>query len=136
MANIINDYEYNYDIPKMKEFLTFLNLKLNNKKNYTIVFMNNEEIKTINLEFRKIDKATDVLSFEEDLEDYLGDILISIDKMKDQAYEYEHSEEQELYFLIMHGFLHLNGYTHDDKKEEQKMIQLQKEIVNEFAIRR
>ena len=65
----------------------------------------------------------------------LGDIYISIPKMKSQAIEYNHSEKRELSFLAVHGLLHLLGYDHTlGEKEEKEMFDLQKEILNEKGI--
>ena len=65
----------------------------------------------------------------------LGDIFISIPKMKEQAIEYSHSEKRELSFLALHGLLHLLGYDHTKgPKEEEEMFGLQKEILNEKGI--
>lgn len=95
-----------------------------------------------NLEYRDIDRTTDVLSFAlEDNQTYkteirqLGDIFISIPKMQAQAKEYGHSEKRELSFLVVHGVLHLLGYDHTRSKEEEKLqFGLQDEILNELNI--
>ena len=88
----------------------------------------------MNKQYRNIDKETDVLSFpmfeKGELEniknlnqDVLGDIVISIERVRKQAIEYEHSFERELSYMAVHGFYHLMGYDHmkeDDKKEMRK----------------
>ena len=66
----------------------------------------------------------------------LGDIYISIDKARTQAIEYGHSFKRELCFLAVHGFLHLLGYDHMIKEEEEIMFNLQEEILNEAKITR
>ena len=67
----------------------------------------------------------------------LGDIYLCIDKMKEQAIEYGHSEKRELSFLVCHGLLHLLGYDHVNSKEEEKvMFDLQDEILNSLNITR
>lgn len=102
----------------------------------TITFTTPEEIRKINKKYRKIDKATDVLSFpmfekdeipniEGNIPDVLGDIVISIDRVKEQAKEYGHSFERELSYMVVHGFYHLMGYDH--MKEDEKNIMRQKE---------
>lgn len=104
-----------------------------------IVLTNPENIKRINKEYRNIDKETDVLSFpmfekEEienmknngnDIEDTLGDIVISIERVKQQAEEYGHGFERELSYMLIHGFYHLMGYDH--MEEEDKNIMREKE---------
>ena len=69
-------------------------------------------------------------------EDVLGDIIISIEKVKEQAQEYEHSFEREFAYMIVHGFYHLMGYDHI--REEDKVIMRPKEekVLNELGIRR
>lgn len=113
----------------------------------SITLTNPEEIKTINKQYRNINKATDVLSFpmfekeeldtmvqnsakkdqvddtENQVRDILGDIVISIQKVQEQAKEYGHSFERELSYMVVHGFYHLMGYDHmveDDKKQMRK----------------
>lgn len=111
--------------------------KLNEKNLYVnIVLTNPQNIRKINKEHRNIDKETDVLSFpmfeKEELEkrkdlneDVLGDIVISIERVKKQADEYGHSFNRELSYMAVHGFYHLMGYDHID--EDDKIIMRQKE---------
>lgn len=117
----------------------------------TVTLTTPEEIKKINNEYRKIDKETDVLSFpmfeKQELEnmikdkdfqheDILGDIIISIQKVEEQAKEYGHSFERELSYMLVHGFYHLMGYDHII--EEDKLIMREKEeiILNSLSITR
>ncbi|MBN2504804.1 MAG: rRNA maturation RNase YbeY [Bacilli bacterium] len=97
-----------------------------------VIFVNDESIQILNRDYRQIDKATDVLSFENDegLSE-IGDIFISLDKAKAQAQSYGHSYERELAFLAVHGFLHCLGYDHQDQKEEQEMFELQDKILKQ-----
>ncbi len=111
---------------------------------FSIIFVSNSEIQKINKEYRGLDRVTDVISFalEDNLEypicpRVLGDIYISIPRMKEQAIEYGHSEKRELAFLVVHGLLHLLGYDHTKGEEEEKvMFDLQEEILNEEGITR
>ena len=104
--------------------------------------MTNNEIQKLNKEFRNIDKETDVLSFpqltfeegeiadiNENDEIILGDIVISIDKAKQQSEEYGHTLQREIAFLTVHSMLHLMGYDHMKEQEEKEMIEKQKEIL-------
>jgi probable rRNA maturation factor len=102
-----------------------------------IILVDNEKIKELNSQYRKIDNETDVLSFENDqgLAE-IGDIFISIDKAKEQAKDYEHSFERELAFLSVHGFLHCLGYDHLNKNDEEVMFDLQKQILDNSKYRR
>lgn len=110
----------------------------------SIVFVNDEEIKRINREYRGIDKVTDVISFafEDNLKiEYnnvrvLGDIYICIPRMLEQAESYGHSEKRELSFLTVHGLLHLLGYDHMTEDDEEKMFALQELILSEQDIKR
>ncbi len=118
----------------------------------------NEEIHQMNLEFREIDRPTDVLSFpmvdydepgefdflEEAFEYFnpetgelmLGDIVISKEKVISQAEEYGHSIEREYAFLIAHSMLHLFGYDHMEEEERMVMEAKQKEILERLQILR
>ena len=110
-----------------------------------------ENIRKINNQYRNIDKETDVLSFpmsekqelEEKLkkqdfkyEDALGDIVISIDQVKKQAIEYEHSFERELSYMVVHGFYHLMGYDHMQDDEKAIMRQKEENVLNILEITR
>lgn len=106
----------------------------------TITLTTPEHIRKINKEYRNIDKETDVLSFpmfekneidkkiknnDFEHEDVLGDLVISVDRVKEQAVEYGHSFERELSYMVVHGFYHVMGYDHI--KEEDKKIMRPKE---------
>ena len=111
---------------------------------FNIIIIDNERIKKINKEYRGIDRETDVISFAlEDTKDFiysdfrlLGDIYISLDKVKEQSNLYGHSFLRELAFLSVHGLLHLLGYDHMEKIEEEEMIEKQDEILDGFGIKR
>ena len=115
----------------------------------SVTFVTNDRIQEINREYRDKDKPTDVISFamEElgegeiplsgvDMPRILGDIIISIAKAKEQAEDYGHSFIRELGFLSVHGFLHLLGYDHEIEEDEQKMFGRQKDILDEFGLKR
>ena len=109
-----------------------------------------EVIKEANKKYRNIDKATDVLSFpmferEEletliknnyDVEDVLGDLIISIPRVKEQAIEYGHSFERELAYMVVHGFYHLMGYDHMEDDDKKEMRQKEDEVLNKLGITR
>lgn len=99
----------------------------------SVTLVDNETIREINNEHRGIDKATDVLSFplgDEDSFDtdpetgaiLLGDIVISLERAKEQAEEYGHSYRREVAFLITHSLFHLLGYDHVDSEEDEKLM--------------
>lgn len=138
--NIEENKEYEKTIEKVIQKCFEVEGLLDSKLIMTVTLTTPEEIKKINKEYRQIDKSTDVLSFpmfeKEELdekiqnkdfkyEDILGDIVISIEKVKEQAEEYGHSFERELSYMIVHGFYHLMGYDHI--KEEDKIIMRPKE---------
>lgn len=115
------------------------------KAEFSVLFVDEERIQEINREYRKIDKATDVISFAlnderellqdfEELAFHLGDILICIDIAEKQAEEYGHSYEREMCFLVIHGFLHLVGYDHNTLEEEQAMFSLQETILKDCGL--
>ena len=114
-----------------------------------------EQIQELNKSFREVDKVTDVLSFptcdnptrgaitvvcedvnpETDLVN-IGDIVICLERAKEQAKEYGHSLKRKLAFLSLHGLLHLLGYDHIEPDDEKQMIALQKEILDQAGITR
>lgn len=124
-----------------------------------VILTDNSGIREINLDYRKIDAPTDVLSFpmleyesesdfshvEEQSEDnfnpetgelMLGDIIISVDKVEEQAEKYGHSEERELAFLVAHSMLHLCGYDHMEENERTLMEDRQRTILSEKGYER
>lgn len=115
----------------------------------SVTFITNDEIQQINHEYRGKNVSTDVISFAmEELGEgemaievegaprMLGDIIISVERAKEQAADYGHSEERELGFLAIHGFLHLLGYDHIDVVDEQEMTEKQEAILQSFGLRR
>ena len=124
-----------------------------------VLFTDNAGIHEMNREYRDIDRPTDVLSFpmveyaqagffdclEEEQSDcfhpetgelLLGDIVLSLDKIKEQAKEYGHSELRELCFLVAHSMLHLFGYDHMEEAEREQMEQMQRDILSKLNILR
>lgn len=102
---------------------------LDKKETFNVIFMDNEQIREINLMYREIDKATDVISFPDKEDNYIGDIFISLERANEQALEYGHSYEREVGFLAVHGYLHLLGYDHHNETDEKIMIEKQNEIL-------
>lgn len=116
----------------------------------SLTFTTDQEIKIINEKYRSIDKATDVLSFPmyepEELEAMnekksnkpvvLGDIVVSVERAKNQAKEYGHSFEREMAFLICHSMFHLLGYDHLTKEDERIMFDKQKAVLLALDINR
>ena len=140
------------DIVKRVVEQCFKEEKLENSKLYiSITLTTPEHIHEINKQYRNVDRATDVLSFpmfekkeidekiknnDFEHEDVLGDIVISIEKVEEQAKEYGHSFEREFAYLLVHGFYHLMGYDHIE--DDDKVIMRKKEeiVLNKLGITR
>lgn len=142
---IFNETSYEIDLEEEKRVIEYaLEYKKLNDVMFNVIFVDNETIREINREYRNIDRETDVISFAlEDNEDIkfefgrlLGDIYISVDKMKEQALEYGHSELREMAFLTVHGLLHLLGYDHMTKADEEVMFKEQELILDGCNIKR
>ncbi len=101
----------------------------------TIVVTDDEQLRSLNRQFRGIDAPTDVLSFPSDETDpdtqrpYLGDILLSLPRAKEQALAGGHSLQAEVQLLVVHGVLHLLGYDHAEPEEKAAMWATQAEIL-------
>lgn len=111
-----------------------------------------EHIRILNGTYRKIDQETDVLSFpmfdrkELDLlvkeqiplpiQEILGDIVISIERVQQQAEEYGHSFERELAYMLVHGFYHLMGYDHIEEQDKMQMRPKEEKILEQLHITR
>lgn len=141
--DIIDEFNFKEDYSYLNEVIKHT-LEVENVSNavFSIIFIDDEKMHELNKEYRGIDRTTDVLSFA--LEDNqrielpireLGDIFISIPKMKAQAEEYGHSEKRELSFLVVHGLLHLLGYDHTRSEEDEKIhFGKQEQILNDLNI--
>lgn len=143
--------EYEQIIKRVLE-QCFKEEKIEKSKLYiTITLTNPKTIKQINTEYRNVERATDVLSFpmfekdeldekikNKDFEhpDILGDIIISIEKVEEQAKEYGHSFERELSYMIVHGFYHLMGYDHIKEEDKKQMRPKEEKILNDLKIKR
>lgn len=122
-----------------------------------LMLVDNDEIRQINMDYRQMNRPTDVLSFpmlsyetagdfahlEDSIEDnfnpdtgeiMLGDIIVSVDKVYEQARNFGHSIEREFAFLIVHSMLHLFGYDHMEEDERIVMEQRQADILNALGI--
>ena len=136
---LYEDYDYLYKVLDS----TLKHEKVNHAI-FNIIFVEDDEIHDLNKNYRNVDRVTDVISFAlEDNDDIgygdirmLGDIYICIPQMKRQALEYGHSEKRELSFLAVHGLLHLLGYDHMTKEDEEVMFGLQELILDGENIKR
>jgi len=155
-------YEIEYlDLDKNDEYEKIINPVLiecykeekleNSKLTIQITLTNPENIRKLNKQYRNIDKETDVLSFpmfekeEIDLkikkndfpyEDILGDMVISIARVKEQAEEYGHSFKRELSYMVVHSFYHLMGYDHMEENDKIEMRKKEDVILNRLGITR
>lgn len=113
----------------------------------SVTLTNNEYIHTLNKQYRGIDRPTDVLSFalneskEPDVEDgpdvnVLGDLVISVERAKEQAADYGHSVKREIAFLTVHGMLHLLGYDHMEEEDRIEMEAEQRFVMEKLGIPR
>lgn len=124
----------------------------------SVFLVDGEKIHEVNRDYRNVDKVTDVLSFPMDLVDFisyegraeeffrdqevcqpqyfLGDIFINLDRIKDQAQEYGHSEERELSYLTVHSLLHLLGYDHIEEEDRLIMRPREDAIMERLGILR
>ena len=143
--------DYNKIIePVLKECYKEENL-LDSNLIIQITLTNPKNIRKFNKEYRNIDKETDVLSFpmfeKEELdfkienkdfshEDILGDMVISIERVQEQAKEYGHSFERELSYMVVHSFYHLMGYDHIEEDDKKIMRQKEENILQKLGITR
>ncbi|WP_019851217.1 MULTISPECIES: rRNA maturation RNase YbeY [Desulfitobacterium] len=114
----------------------------------SLTLVNDARIHELNRDYRGVDRPTDVLSFalqeetedEPDILDYeddlLGDIIISVERARNQATDYGHSFERELVYLAVHGTLHLLGYDHMEEEEKGKMRQQEEAVMSQIGLLR
>ncbi|HBW34957.1 rRNA maturation RNase YbeY [Desulfosporosinus sp. BICA1-9] len=113
----------------------------------SLMLVDDQRIHALNLEYRGVDRPTDVLSFalqeemdeEPDFEfedEMLGDIVISVERAREQAEEYGHSFEREIVYLAVHGTLHLLGYDHEEEDDKLKMRNKEEEVMTKLGLER
>lgn len=154
---IENESDIKLNIPYRKIIEDSINLSLDFEKvpyecEISVTIVDDERIHEINKEFREIDRSTDVLSFplnefekaadwknfDEDKASFnydtgelmLGDIILSAEHIIKQANEYGHTRKRELAFLVIHSILHLLGYDHMTKEDEEEMFSRQRQILD------
>jgi len=156
MISIFGEIEFKNDLLQVYETVAN-HVSFPKKVNVNLTFVTNEEIRELNKLTRNIDKVTDVLTYpyvdlkvgkKLKLADYkanvdfdsglltIGDIYICLDRAKEQAKEFNHSLRREVCFLLCHGLLHIAGYDHIQKADEEQMTSKQEEIMNELGITR
>lgn len=156
MENLEIQYQ---DIEQNKEYETIIKQVIDKcfeteklKNLYiSIILTTPQNIKQINNKYRNIDKPTDVLSFPmfekdeinqickqdfEQMQETLGDVIISVEQVQKQAREYEHSFERELAYMVVHGFYHLMGYDHMQENEKKQMRAKEENILTKLQINR
>ncbi len=152
IINNQNNIEYSNELITLLNKVVNKSLEVENiDKNHreievSISFVNNEEIKGLNRDFRGKDKETDVLSFPQyDITEVfehqndiliLGDIVISLEKAKEQSMEYGHSFEREVAFLTAHSMFHLMGYDHDTDENTRLMRSKEERVLELLGILR
>lgn len=156
MIDIFGENEFKNDLLRVYETVA-KRVSFPKKVNVNLTFISKEEIRELNRETRGIDKVTDVLTYpyvdlvvgqKLRLSDYkvnieldsglltIGDIYICLDRAREQAKEFNHTLRREVCFLLCHGLLHIAGYDHITKQDEEKMTAMQEEIMNELNITR
>ena len=144
-------------LKQTEKLLTFAAdyIHLPESKEISVTFVDNMRSQMINKEFRDTDAPTDVISLEyepdtiyfdeaeeisdellAELDPFIGELYINIERAKEQADDYGHSLAREYGWLAVHGFLHINGYDHSTAEEEKEMFSLQKEILNAYGLTR
>lgn len=145
MFEIFNNTNNDINTSELEDYIKYVVKELDIENAvFNIIFIDNEEIRKINREYRNVDRETDVISFalEDNMdvvyEDFrlLGDIYISYEKAIEQAELYNHSVKREVFFLATHGILHLLGYDHMEEEDEKVMFGKQNELLDGYGITR
>lgn len=116
---------------------SYASFELNPECDLTVSFIDDHEMEELHVKWMGEKGTTDVLSFPMDIPEgdevaVLGDIVISPRVAAAQARQQGHSKEHEIFILAAHGFLHILGYDHANKKDEREMFALQEELVEEW----
>ena len=145
MIEVYNETNCDAYIKDIENILKLGLKHMNIKDSYiSVVIVDKDRIHEINKTYRNIDKVTDVISFAfEDNEGItpdglriLGEIYLCMDKAKEQAVEYGHSNKREICYLVIHGLLHLLGYDHEKEEDKKKMRTKEEEILELYDANR
>lgn len=146
-------------LPKAEELSKAIMSVLGQRTNLYVElsFVEKDEIKKLNAQMRGVDAVTDVLSFPmidgirgrkiykkdfpldyniDEKAIFLGSTVVCMDKVRQQAIEFGHSEERETYYLIVHSILHLFGYDHETEDDKKQMRNLEEKIMDKLGIQR
>ncbi len=104
----------------------------------SVSFVGDNEIHELNRDYRGVDRTTDVLSFpmDDEFTNMLGDIVININKVIEQAKEYGHSEKREISYLTVHSSLHLMGFDHEEEEDKKEMRAVEDRVMENLEISR
>jgi probable rRNA maturation factor len=112
----------------------------------SVTFVDDNSIHELNRDYRGVDRPTDVLSFPQDDDEgftvlhgmphVLGDIIISLERAREQAHDYGHSLTREVLYLAVHGFFHLLGYDHHSPDEQSQMREKEEKVLGELDLGR
>lgn len=145
MIEVYNETNSDAYIKDIKSVLKLGLKHMNIKDSYiSVVIVDKDKIHEINKTYRNVDKVTDVISFA--FEDnggitpdgirILGEIYLCMDKAKEQAIEYGHSDKREICYLVTHGLLHLLGYDHEKEEDKKEMRTKEEEILELYDANR
>lgn len=134
-------FSYRKSFEKVLE-IALRNENIKGETEVNLIIVDNNQIRKLCIEYKKVDKITDVLSFPADWKqlyplikkNILGDIVISAEKVISQANEYGHSAKREWHYLFAHGIIHLLGYDHQTKDDEDRMNALVDKIMAEIKV--
>ena len=112
-----------YDESEVREFIGRLAGDLAGGREFSVVVSSDDAVRRANARFRNVEGVTDVLSFPDGADGYLGDVLISAQRAAAQSAEYGHSVEEEIEALALHGLLHLKGYDHETDDGEMRRVE-------------
>lgn len=137
-------YEDNYIENYIKKVLELEEVESDKPLYLSLLLTNNQNIQVINRDFRDKNTPTDVISFAyHETEDFnigpydtLGDIIISLERVEEQAAEYNHSFKREFYYVLTHGILHILGYDHIEEEDKKIMREREEAILSTFGYTR
>lgn len=129
--NLKNDTEREIDSKKTRVMIEKILddfLKDSSEKTINLLLTNDGEMKKYNEKFRHKEGPTDILSFEYGLDqEVIGEIIISLETIEKHAKELDESFEEEFYYILIHGVLHVLGFDHIEDEEAEKMDKIQDE---------
>lgn len=132
--NYLNQKDFGIEVGPFLPYIKKLSDQIEVKEGVlNVIFVSDEYIHALNKAYRDKDKPTDVLSFTYDQSELIGEVYISFETAERQAIDHDHSTQDEIIKLIVHGILHVHGFDHEEDDDYKEMFAIEEVVLGEIA---